>query len=210
MGQETATFISQLNASWPLDTDQRRFGAQHLRLIKSTLQASFPTINGALLPTLAELNQLVGFNTAAINAATLAGQLPAFYRDAANLNAGVLANARVQLSNVTQHQASLAIGSQQVTSGVQTKTASFNIDATMDEDFVICNSASTITVTLLGGMVATGHSIAFIRRGAGLVTFAAGAGQTINTPLGLTILAQHGKAAATYIATNTWELSGNV
>jgi hypothetical protein len=210
MGQETGSFIDDLNSAWPLDTDQRRFGAEHLRLIKRLIQATFPGINGAVLPTLAELNQLSGFDVAAIDALTLSGQLAAFYRDADNLNAGTLDNARVTVGNVTQYQANLEILSHQVSAGVQTKNASFTVNTSMDEDIVICDKPTTINITLNGGVLATGHSTGFIRRGVGAVNFLAGPGQTINTPNGTSILLQHGKAVATYIETNTWELSGNL
>lgn len=211
MGVETGpALLTSLNSSWPLSSDQRRFGAAHLRFLKACVKGQFPNLTAAIAATSAEINQLVGFNTAAINAVTLSGQTSAFYRDATNINAGVLEDARVQSSNVTQHQASLAIGSHQISPGVQTKNASFSVDATMDEDIVICDSASAMVVTLIGGVVGTGHSIGFIRRGTGSVTFAAGAGQTVNKPAGLAILLQHGKAVATYIATNVWELGGNL
>lgn len=42
MGLETATFISGLTASWPLAGDQKSVGDDHIRLIKTTLQATFP------------------------------------------------------------------------------------------------------------------------------------------------------------------------
>ena len=210
MGLEAGDFIDDLNSSWPLGTDLRRYGANHLRLIKLTIKASFPNINGAVNVTPAEINQLVGFNLSAIDALTFQGSVPSFYRDAANLNAGVLADARVQASNVTQHQAALAINADQATTDVTTQVASFAPAAGDAESIIICNSGSTITVTLNGGTVAVGDSIGFIRRGTGAVTFAAGAGQTVNKPAGLSILLQHGKAVATYIATDTWELSGNL
>lgn len=206
MGLETGSFIHELNASWPLSTDFRRYGAPHLRLIKLTIKNTFPNINAAMVLTPAELNQFVGFNVAAINALTLSGQLTAFYRDAANLNAGVLADARVQASNVTQHQAVLVVNADQLTTDVVERITSFSVVAGDGESIIICNSASAITVTLDGGVIATGDSIGFIRRGTGAVTFAAGAGQTVNKPAGLSILLQHGKATATYIATNIWEL----
>lgn len=207
MGQEAGGDIADLDPSWPLDTDQRRFGAHHLRIIKQALQTTFPGVDGPVVLTLAEFNQFSGFDVGAIDAATLNGRTAGFLRDAGNLNAGELLNARVQQSNVTQHQAALVILSGQLSTQVQTKTSSFSIDSAMDEDIIICQSASTINVTLLGGQIAVGDSIGFIRRGAGAVNFVAGASQTINTPAGLAIPVQHGKAAATYIANNTWELN---
>jgi hypothetical protein len=210
MGLEAGTFIHELNPAWPLGTDQRRYGAPHLRLIKSTIKNTWPNVNAVVSASDEEMNQLVGFDVLAINALTLSGQIAAFYRDASNLNAGVLNDARVQESNVTQHQDALVINGEQITTNVFTQVTSFAIIAGYGESIQICNSAAPIVVTLEGGVIATGDSIGFIRRGTGSVTFAGGAGQTVNKPAGLSILLQHGKAVATYVATNTWELSGNL
>lgn len=42
MGLETASFISGLTASWPVTSDKKAQGDDHLRLIKSVLQNTFP------------------------------------------------------------------------------------------------------------------------------------------------------------------------
>lgn len=47
MGLESASFLSDLNSSWPLGSDNKTQGDDHLRLLKSILQATFP---GADLP----------------------------------------------------------------------------------------------------------------------------------------------------------------
>ena len=52
-----------------------------------------------------------------LNADQLDGQEGSFYRDASNLNAGTLADARVAQSNVTQHEAALTILESQITDG---------------------------------------------------------------------------------------------
>lgn len=46
MTVETATNISQLNATYPAASDPKSEGDDHIRLIKSTLQATFPNITG--------------------------------------------------------------------------------------------------------------------------------------------------------------------
>lgn len=57
MGLETATYISGLNASNPVNaTDVVGEGDDHLRLIKSTLLNSFPGITGAMSLTHTQLN----------------------------------------------------------------------------------------------------------------------------------------------------------
>lgn len=61
MGLESATYISGLNASNPVHaTDQVSQGDDHLRLIKSTLLATFPNINAAVTADPTELNYLDG------------------------------------------------------------------------------------------------------------------------------------------------------
>lgn len=47
MGLETATFISGLNTSWPQAGDTKSQGDDHLRLIKSVLNATFPNASKA-------------------------------------------------------------------------------------------------------------------------------------------------------------------
>jgi hypothetical protein len=60
MGLETGTFISDLVATNPLGSDQKTTADDHLRLLKSTIKASFPNVNGAVNPTPTEFNYLVG------------------------------------------------------------------------------------------------------------------------------------------------------
>lgn len=60
MGLEQFGFISDLNVNNPASTDKRRQGDDHLRGLKSTLKATFPNANGAINPTVAEFNYLVG------------------------------------------------------------------------------------------------------------------------------------------------------
>lgn len=60
MGLETGTFISDLVITNPTTTDKRREGDDHFRLIKSVLKNTFPNADGAINPTVAEFNFLVG------------------------------------------------------------------------------------------------------------------------------------------------------
>ena len=61
MGLETGTYIDSLNASNPVTaTDQVTEGAAHLRLVKSTILATFPNIDGAVNLTPTEANYLDG------------------------------------------------------------------------------------------------------------------------------------------------------
>lgn len=56
MGLESATFINGLVESNPTSSDNANQGDNHLRLIKSTLKATFPNITGAVTATQADLN----------------------------------------------------------------------------------------------------------------------------------------------------------
>ena len=47
MGLENSSTIAGLNAAWPLPTDVKSQGDDHLRLLKSVLQAQFPGIYGS-------------------------------------------------------------------------------------------------------------------------------------------------------------------
>jgi len=59
MGLETGTYISDLNASNPVGaTDPKSQGDDHIRLIKSTILATFPNVTGAMTKTHAELNDV--------------------------------------------------------------------------------------------------------------------------------------------------------
>ena len=60
MALETGTHISDLNASNPVSTDGLAQADDHLRLIKSTILASFPNIMGAMTATHTILNGLDG------------------------------------------------------------------------------------------------------------------------------------------------------
>lgn len=59
MGLEAATYINQLNASNPVGaSDPKAQGDDHIRLIKSTIQASFPNIAGAMTVSHTALNSI--------------------------------------------------------------------------------------------------------------------------------------------------------
>jgi hypothetical protein len=90
MPLESGTYISDLNASNPLGTgDPKAQGDDHLRLIKATLKNSFPTINGAVTATLAQINALDGGTLAAANGSNLTAL------NASALASGTVADARL-------------------------------------------------------------------------------------------------------------------
>jgi microcystin-dependent protein len=58
MGLETGQYIKDLVTNWPLATDKRREGDDHLRLIKQVLKNTFPNLDGPVTATPAQLNGL--------------------------------------------------------------------------------------------------------------------------------------------------------
>ena len=69
MGLESGTYISDLNSSNPAAGDPVNEGDDHIRLIKSTVKATFPSVSGAVSSTHTELNLLDGVtaNTTELN-----------------------------------------------------------------------------------------------------------------------------------------------
>lgn len=69
MALETGTYISDLVVTNPTATDPKAEGDDHVRLIKSTVKATFPNITGAVTATQVELNTLDGItaSTAELN-----------------------------------------------------------------------------------------------------------------------------------------------
>ena len=69
MGLETGTYIDSLNSSNPTASDAVSEGDVHLRLIKSTVKATFPNLSNAVTSTHTELNLLDGVtaNTTELN-----------------------------------------------------------------------------------------------------------------------------------------------
>ncbi len=60
MALETATYINGLVATNPVSGDQKSQGDDHLRLIKSAILATWPSVTGAVTPTHTELNYVDG------------------------------------------------------------------------------------------------------------------------------------------------------
>lgn len=58
MALETGSYISDLVAANPTATDPKSQGDDHLRLLKSTIKASFPNVSGAVSKTHTEINDL--------------------------------------------------------------------------------------------------------------------------------------------------------
>ena len=60
MGLESGTYIDRLNSSNQAAGDAVNEGDDHLRLIKSTVKATFPNVSGAVTATHTELNLIDG------------------------------------------------------------------------------------------------------------------------------------------------------
>ena len=143
MALETATYISGLIATNPVATDGLAQADDHMRLIKSTIKATFPSITGAITATQAELNVLNGITstTAELNildgvtsTATEINLLDGVTATTAEINylSGVTSNIQTQLT------------------GLSTSVSGLNTDLVND------------TTPQLGGQLDTnGQSIAF-------------------------------------------------
>jgi len=64
MTVESATYINQLDATKPGATDPKSEGDDHLRLLKSTVKATFPNVTGAVSATHTELGYVAGVTSA--------------------------------------------------------------------------------------------------------------------------------------------------
>ncbi len=61
---ETATYLSQLDATYPASGDAKSEGDNHIRLLKSTIKATWPNLTAtAVTPTSADFNTLTGAAT---------------------------------------------------------------------------------------------------------------------------------------------------
>jgi hypothetical protein len=70
MAIETATYISDLDQTRPSATDPKSEGDDQLRLIKSTIKATFPSVTGAVTVSHTQLNSIPSLATLASPALT--------------------------------------------------------------------------------------------------------------------------------------------
>lgn len=64
MALETGTYISDLVSTNPTSSDGKNQGDDHIRLLKSTIKATFPNVSNVVLPTHTELNYVDGVTSA--------------------------------------------------------------------------------------------------------------------------------------------------
>ena len=99
MALETGTFINSLNAANQASTDGLAQADDHMRLIKSTVKASFPNITGAVNATQTKLNIMDGV-TASIAEINLLDGVTATIAEI-NYIDGVTSNIQTQINTIT-------------------------------------------------------------------------------------------------------------
>ena len=102
MAKETATYIGQLVPSNPVATDGLAQADDHIRMIKSTIQNTFPNINGPVTSSPADLNKLDTYtgNTADLNLLSGLSSAAVTNTNVGHL-AGVSSNIQTQLNNLS-------------------------------------------------------------------------------------------------------------
>lgn len=111
MPVEEATYISDLNETYPLGTGEpKSLGDDHLRLLKSVIKATFPNITGEVTATHAQLNALNGGTLEAANGSNLTNL------NATALASGTVADARLS-SNVPLKAAANTFSATQTITG---------------------------------------------------------------------------------------------
>lgn len=89
MALENGTYINSLDPANPTITDQIDQGDDHLRLIKSTIKSTFPSITGAVTLTHTQINTLeTRMGTAETNITNLDAAIVSNDQDLATLDAG--------------------------------------------------------------------------------------------------------------------------
>ena len=156
MALENATTINQLNPLYPVATDGLAQADDHMRLIKSTIQNTFPNITGAITSTQAELNLLDGLTstTAELN------KLDGFTGAVADLNyasdlraTGVTSTEYDYLDGVTSNLQTQLNSKQPNVTGAATTILSSNLTANralVSDGSGKVAASSTITSTELG------------------------------------------------------------
>lgn len=121
MALETATYISNLVSTNPTATDTVAQADDHIRLIKSTLQNTFPNVTSAITADHTEINVLDGITSTTAELNILDGVTAT----AADLNYAADLNA----TGVTSTEYSYLSG---ITSNIQAQITSINTDLVND------------------------------------------------------------------------------
>ena len=147
MAVETATYISGLDATKPAATDLKAEGDDHLRLLKSTLKATFPNVTGEVTPTHTQLNYVTGVTSAVQTQLDAKAALasPALTGTPTAPTATV-GTSTTQVATTSFVQAAIANVNAQSTVALSIDSAA-SITATAGQH-IVCTNASTVTVTL--------------------------------------------------------------
>ncbi len=151
MAIETATYINGLDATKPSATDPKSEGDDHLRLLKSTVKATFPNVTGEVTPTHTELNYVDGVTSA------IQGQLD----NKQGLNNNLTALSGLASNGLVAKTASGAVAARQIQAGTGLTVANGdgvagNPTITFDYAGGFPNDASVVAYTPSGtGAVAT-------------------------------------------------------
>ena len=142
MALESATTINQLNPLFPVATDGLAQADDHMRLIKSTIQNTFPNITGAITATQAEMNKIDGVTASTSELNTLDGitastaelnKLDGYTGSATNLNilsgSGVTPTEFSYLGGVTSNLQTQLNSKQPNVTGAATTIMSSNLTA---------------------------------------------------------------------------------
>jgi hypothetical protein len=115
--EASPTYISDLNAAWPLGTDVKSAGDDHLRNIKATLLTTFPSIAGAVTSTHTNLNGAAALYAADAAAAGMLADIAALTDAGADRilfwddSAGAVARLAPDGTTIAISGATLSVGS---------------------------------------------------------------------------------------------------
>lgn len=170
MALETSTYIDGLVATNPTSTDNVGDGDNHIRLLKSTIKATFPNITGAVTGTHTAINSAVSTANAATNAntastivkrdssgnfsaGTITGALTG--NVTGNLTGNVTGNVTGTSGSTTGNAATataLATSRTIALSGDVTGSASFNGSANATITATVVNNSHTHTISNVSGL----------------------------------------------------------
>ena len=166
MALETSTYIDGLVATNPVATDGLSQADDHMRLIKSTIKSTFPSITGAVTSTHTEINKLDGYTGTAAD-----------LNYAASLNAtgvtateydyldGVTSNIQTQINNISTelvNDSSPQLGATLDTNGhaIQFGASKWTIELdTGDNDLLFKYNGTTVFKLASNGAVTSANEI---------------------------------------------------
>lgn len=114
MPLEEATYIHELNSAYPLGTGEpKSLGDDHLRLIKSTIQATFPNVAGAVTASHTQLSTLNEGTLPACNGSQLTNL------NGSEVKSGTVADARLSGNVALLDRVGQTFSTRQTFAGVQ-------------------------------------------------------------------------------------------